>query len=115
MALKAGLVAFVATSLVVSLLLAAFWVGHTNFPGHQHPSGTPEHHHSLFQVSGAPSEPDPVNTAPRPQVLGLTAIPTRISWFCSVRLRGGVLARGPPRRRSPSANATDANESLTHL
>ncbi|MBX3144584.1 MAG: hypothetical protein KF813_12545 [Trueperaceae bacterium] len=101
-ALRAGLGAFVATSLAVSLLLAAFWAGHTNFPGHHHPPGTPEHQHSLFQVIGAPSEPAPVTTAPKPTLVELATLPSRPGWFRSARSRSSALARAPPRYRAHS-------------
>lgn len=43
----------VAAALAVVLFLAPMFAGETNFPGHQHPPGTPDHIHTLEQAAVA--------------------------------------------------------------
>lgn len=52
-AFHAGLAAFIAATLMVVLFLAPIFAGETNFPGHQHPEGTPDHIHTLEQAAVA--------------------------------------------------------------
>jgi|SRR5690606_3891702 len=103
-ALRAGSVAYLAATLVVALLLSSYWAGHTNFPGHQHPAGTPEHTHALFQIVGAPSVPAPTIVA-KPLVAVLRSLPMRLIRRAPVRPGGAVRARAPPRglRADPQA------------
>lgn len=55
-ALIAGTGMWLAATLAVVLLLAPWFAGQTNFPGHQHPEGTPDHIHTLEQAAVALSE-----------------------------------------------------------
>lgn len=96
-ALRAGAAAYVGTTLVVALLLGSYWAGHTNFPGHQHPPGTPEHTHSLFQVVGAPSVPV-VTVVALPLFIAFLPAPLRLVTRRWVRSRDTVKARAPPPR-----------------
>jgi len=94
-ALRAGLLTFVASSLLVSLLIGSYWAAQTNFPGHEHPEGTAEHLHTLQDVLGAVSGPVVV------LVLGLvvavaSSVPLLAGWLADRKLRGPNLGRGPP-------------------
>lgn len=52
----AGTGMWLAATLAVVLFLAPWFAGETNFPGHQHPEGTPDHIHTLEQAAIALSE-----------------------------------------------------------
>lgn len=113
-AIRAGFGAYVATTLVVSLLLGSFWAGQTDFPGHRHPAGSPEHHHSLYQVIGAPAVPAPAVIAENEQTVEYLEPTLWLTRFPRAPVRSSALARAPPsvrrsqgplgtsRRRSPS-------------
>ena len=47
LAASTGLVTLLIGWLAVALFLAPYWSAQTNFPGHQHPKGTPPHTHSI--------------------------------------------------------------------
>ena len=49
-AVRAGLAAWLGTTLLLTTVLTAFWAGQTEFPGHTHPPGTPDHVHQLKEV-----------------------------------------------------------------
>lgn len=52
-AITAGAATLIAAALAVVLFLAPVFAGETNFPGHQHPPGTPDHIHTLEQAAVA--------------------------------------------------------------
>ena len=52
LAASTGLATLLIGWLAVALFLAPYWSAQTNFPGHQHPEGTPPHTHSIEAVLG---------------------------------------------------------------
>ena len=52
LAASTGLVTLLIGWLAVALFLAPYWSAQTNFPGHQHPKGTPPHTHTVQAVIG---------------------------------------------------------------
>lgn len=104
-ALRAGAAAFLSTTLFVGLLISSYWAGHTNYPGHQHPEGTPEHTHTIIQVAGAAAMPVPT-IVPRPEVNSLREPRPNLGRQRSLRLVHQVQARAPPVRPSPLLTPT---------
>ncbi len=51
-ALRAGLAAQLVVTFLVLLVLGPYHAAHSEFPGHEHPPGTPDHVHSLEMVTG---------------------------------------------------------------
>ena len=51
-ALRAGLVTHLVATFAVLLILIPWHAAHSEFPGHHHPAGTPDHVHGLEQVVG---------------------------------------------------------------
>ena len=51
-ALKAGLVAQLLATFVVLLVMVPWHAAQNEFPGHEHPPGTPDHVHGLEEVTG---------------------------------------------------------------
>ena len=51
-ALRAGLVTYLVATFAVLLILIPWHAAHSEFPGHHHPAGTPDHMHGLEQVVG---------------------------------------------------------------
>lgn len=51
-ALKAGLAAQLIATFLVMLAIGPYHAAHTEFPGHEHPPGTPDHVHNLEMVTG---------------------------------------------------------------
>ena len=51
-ALKAGLTAQLIATFLVMLAIGPYHAAHTEFPGHEHPPGTPDHVHNLEMVTG---------------------------------------------------------------
>ncbi len=51
-ALKAGLIAQLLATFVVLLVMVPWHAAQNEFPGHEHPPGTPDHVHTLEQVTG---------------------------------------------------------------
>lgn len=52
LALKTGTATLFALWLTGALFVAPYWAAQTNYPGHQHPAGTPAHVHSVHAVVG---------------------------------------------------------------
>lgn len=51
-ALRAGLITQLLATFVVLLVMVPWHAAQNEFPGHEHPPGTPDHVHSLEQVIG---------------------------------------------------------------
>lgn len=51
-ALRAGLITQLLTTFVVLLVMVPWHAAQNEFPGHEHPPGTPDHVHALEQVVG---------------------------------------------------------------
>lgn len=51
-ALRAGLLTQLITTFLVMLALGPYHAAHSEFPGHEHPPGTPDHVHNLEMVTG---------------------------------------------------------------
>lgn len=95
-ALRKGFTAQLVTTFVLLLLIAPWHAAQNEFPGHEHPPGTPDHVHPIEQVTGW-------------LVLGsvfvtvLLSLPSRgrvyeipESWIERVRIRSGNTCRAPP-------------------
>jgi hypothetical protein len=95
-AIRAGFAAYVSATLVVSLLFGSYWAAQSEFPGHRHPAGSPEHHHSLYQVIGAPVVPAPAGIAENTRVSEYLEPPLWVTRFPRAPIRSTALARGPP-------------------
>lgn len=50
LALRAGFAAYLATTLLITTVFTAYWASHSEFPGHSHPPGTPDHVHQMHEV-----------------------------------------------------------------
>lgn len=97
-ALRAGATAHFVCTLVLLFLSLPSWASHTNFPGHHHPEGTPDHVHGLQQV-GLVSTAIPAAAAdtlpmPSPAYSLPMAEEPRLATF----LFQPASARAPPRR-----------------
>lgn len=49
-AIGLGTAAYLTTTLLVLFVAMPVWAGQNEFPGHAHPTGTPDHVHNLNQV-----------------------------------------------------------------
>lgn len=100
-AIKLGASAYLISTLVVLLLSLPVWAGQSEFPGHAHPGGAPDHVHNLNQVgllsTAVPSGDigiavmEVIHSAPR---CGGTS-------YALVTVVEGKRARAPPGPRSP--------------
>ena len=113
-ALRAGLLAHSACALVVGILVGSYWAGQREFPGHHHPAGIPDHHHSLSQVVGARALPAPTKLVGREELSEFLEPSLWPVWTSPVRTQTRWLARGPPaggdasRRRAAGASSRQA-------
>lgn len=51
-ALRSGLIAQLISTFLVMLAIGPYHAAHSEFPGHEHPPGTPDHVHALEMVTG---------------------------------------------------------------
>ena len=95
-ALRAGLTAKLVTMFVMVLLLAPWHAAQNEFPGHEHPPGTPDHVHPIEQVIGWTLVGSLFVTVliSLPFEGRLPEIPE--SWTERVRQRHGNACRAPP-------------------
>ncbi len=93
-ALRAGGLAALCASVVVTLVVVTAWAGQTEFPGHSHPWGGDDHVHGLYEVIGAWAAPLAAVALPRtPELV--------VSLLLPVLVLVKALAGLAPRSRAP--------------
>lgn len=58
--LRAGFVAYLTTTLLLTTVLTAYWAAHMEFPGHDHAPGAEDHVHELLEVGLSAAVPNSV-------------------------------------------------------
>lgn len=93
-ALRAGVVSWAATTLLVALALSPIVATHEDF-GHVHPKGTPPHMHAIATVFlGLQARPAPAPTGPVPSPVALA--PLAPGLHATDARPYAIRVRGPP-------------------
>lgn len=102
-ALRTGLIAVLVTTLLVMLVVGPDHAAHSEFPGHEHPPGTPEHTHNLESVTGWMVASLPLVVILVGFLVIVPVLPGLRSWFPRVQRMRMNGTRAPPEscRRQP--------------